>query len=204
MIYFWNYGILYLKTCVSVYFSIFYSYVLYGCLVWSSTQCNIDSIITLQKRCIWFITYSELTEHTGPLFSELRLLKIKDILSLTKILFIFDFINENVPKGLNAIFVINRLIHSYETCSSMLFLIPKAKTSRFHLNTLRYDGADLWNNFIMHFIMHCYIKNLIWQNESLKSYFKCISWTLALVLNTFSSNFRLFCFVFFSVLLQPK
>ena len=112
-------------------------------MVWSSTQCNIDSIITLQKRCIWFITYSELTEHTGPLFSELRLLKIKDILSLTKILFMFDFINENVPKGLNAIFVINRLIHSYETCSSMLFLIPKAKTSRFHLNTLRYDGADL-------------------------------------------------------------
>ena len=29
----------------------------------------------------------------------------------------------------------------------MVFHIPKAKTSRFGLNTLRYDGANLWNKF---------------------------------------------------------
>ena len=41
------------KTCVSVYFSLFYSHVLYGYLVWSySTQPNIDRIIKLQKRYI--------------------------------------------------------------------------------------------------------------------------------------------------------
>ena len=38
-------------------------------------------------------------------------------------------------------------IHSYETRSSMVFHIPKAKTSRFGLNTLRYEGANLWNKF---------------------------------------------------------
>ena len=44
------------KTCVSVYFSLFYSHILYGCLVWSySTQRNIDRIIKLQKRCIGII-----------------------------------------------------------------------------------------------------------------------------------------------------
>ena len=59
----------------------------------------------------------------------------------------FDFINENVPEELKTIFVINRSIHSYETRSSMVFHIPKAKTSRFGLNTLRYDGADLSNKF---------------------------------------------------------
>ena len=59
----------------------------------------------------------------------------------------FDFINENVPDELKTIFVINRSIHSYETHSSMVFYIPNAKTSRFGLNTLRYDGANLWNKF---------------------------------------------------------
>ena len=54
-----------------------------------------------------------------------------------------DFINENVPKELKIIFVINRSLHSYETCSSMVFHIPKAKTSNFDLNTLCYDGANL-------------------------------------------------------------
>ena len=74
MVYFRSYVILDLrKTCVSVYFSLFYSHVLYGCMVWSySTQRNIDGIIKLQKRCIRIITYSEFIEHTGPLFSELN------------------------------------------------------------------------------------------------------------------------------------
>ena len=136
------------KTCVSVYFSLFYSYALYGCLVWSySTQRNIDRIIKLQKRCIRIIIYSEFTEHTGPIFSEIKLLKVKDIFWLTKPLFTFDFINENVPKELKAIFAINRYIHPYETRSSIVFHIPKAKTSRFGLHTLRYYGANLWNKF---------------------------------------------------------
>ena len=59
----------------------------------------------------------------------------------------FDFINENILEELKTVFVINRSIHSYETRSSMVFHIPKAKTSRFGLNTLRYDGANLWNKF---------------------------------------------------------
>ena len=113
-------------------------------MAWSySTQRNIDRIIKLQKRCIRIITYSKFTEHTGPFFSELKLLKVKDIFSLTKLLFMFAFINENVTEELKTIFVINRSMHSYETRSSMIFHIPKAKTSRFGLNTLRYDGANL-------------------------------------------------------------
>ena len=100
MIYFRNYVTVYLKECVSVYFSIFYSHVIYGCLVWSySTQRNIDRIIKLWKRCILIITYLEFTEHTGPLFFELKLLKVKDIFSLTKLLLMFDFINKKNPKN---------------------------------------------------------------------------------------------------------
>ena len=87
MVYFRNYVILYLKKYVYQYISLYalslYSHALYGCMVWSySTQCNIDRIIKLQKRCIEIITYSEFKEHTGLLFPELKLLKIKDIFSL--------------------------------------------------------------------------------------------------------------------------
>ena len=88
------------KTCVSVYFSLFYSHVLYGCLVWSySTRRNKDQIITLQRQCIRIITYSEFTEHTGLLFFEIKFLKVKDIFSLTKLLFMFNFVNKNVLKN---------------------------------------------------------------------------------------------------------
>ena len=56
----------------------------------------------------------------------------------------FDFINENVPKELKTTSVIKRSIHSNETRFSMVFHIPNPKTSLFGLNTLRYDGANLW------------------------------------------------------------
>ena len=80
MKYFRNYAILYQKKRVSVYFSLFYSLALYGCLVWSySTQRNVDRIINLQKLCIRIITYSEFTEYTRPLSSELKLLKVNAI-----------------------------------------------------------------------------------------------------------------------------
>ena len=59
----------------------------------------------------------------------------------------FDFIDDYVPEGLKTISVMNRSIHSNETCSLMVFHIPKAKTSCFGLNTLRYDGANLWEKF---------------------------------------------------------
>ena len=55
----------------------------------------------------------------------------------------FEFINENVPEEIKRISVINRSKDWYETCSSMVFHIPKAKTSRFGVNTLLYDGANL-------------------------------------------------------------
>ena len=43
--------------------------------------------------------------------------------------------------------VINRLIQSYATRSLMVFHIPKAKTSLFGLNTLRYGDANLRYKF---------------------------------------------------------
>ena len=77
----------------------------------------------------------------------------------------FDFIIENVPQELKTIFVINRSIHSYATRSSMVFHIPKAKTSRFGLNTLRYDGANLWNKFY-HALLYKEIK--LYKSKALK------------------------------------
>ena len=60
----------------------------------------------------------------------------------------FDVINENFPDEVKTIFVINTSIQSYETRSLMVFHIPKAKTSRFSLSSLRYDGTNLWNKFL--------------------------------------------------------
>ena len=68
--------------CISLYYFLLYTHLIYGCLVWSdSRKSNIDRIIRLQKRCIRVINFSDFNSHTDPLFSRLKLLKVNDIFS---------------------------------------------------------------------------------------------------------------------------
>ena len=76
-------------------------------------------------------------------------------------------------------FFINKSLNSYESRSSVVFHVPKAKTSRFGLNTLRYDGANLWNKF------HHKLFNLT--KAKLEK-------LLQMHFLKFSSHLRLFCF----------
>ena len=117
-------------------------------MVWSySRKSNIDRLIKLQKSCIRVKDFSDFDSYTDPQYSELTLLKVNYIFSLSKFLFMFDFIKENIPEDLKRLFIFNKSVHSYETGSSQVFHIPKGKTSRFDLNTLSYDSAKLWNKF---------------------------------------------------------
>ena len=135
-------------VAISVYYSLFYSYLLYGCLVWSYTnQGNINRLTKLQKKCIRILTFSNFNSHTGPLFYELKLLKFEDIVINQKILFMYDTFQDHIPDQLKKLFTFNKTIHSYETRSQLLFHISEAKTTKFGINTLRYDGPRTWNQF---------------------------------------------------------
>ena len=126
--------------CIPVYYSLFYTHLIYGCLVWSySRKSNIDRLIKLQNRCIRVIDFSDFDSHTDPQYSELKLVKVNDVFSLSKLLFMFDFIKGNIPEDLKTLFIFNKSVHSYETLLSLLecekiFHIPKGK--RFGSNTL--------------------------------------------------------------------
>ena len=66
------------EICISVYYSLFYIHLIYGCLVWSySRKSNIDRLIKLQKIRIQIINFSGFDFHTDPQYSELKLLVIK-------------------------------------------------------------------------------------------------------------------------------
>ena len=125
--------------CMSVYYSLFYTHIVYGCLVWSySRKSNTDRITKLQKRCIRIITFSDFISYTDPLFCELKLPKVNDIFSLSTLLFMFDFLKENILEEPKRLFIFNKFVHSYETRSFQMFHTPKGKTSRFGLNTLSF------------------------------------------------------------------
>ena len=74
-----------------MYYSIFYSQSLYGCLVWSHLeQSNIDPIKKLQNFYVWITFLPDLNTHTNGLFFQLKLLKITGILEMQKVILMFD------------------------------------------------------------------------------------------------------------------
>ena len=74
--------------CISVYHSLFYNHLFYGYLVWSnSRKSNIDRTIKLQRSYIRIINFPDFNFRTDPLFSGLKLLKVNDVFSLSKLLF---------------------------------------------------------------------------------------------------------------------
>ena len=80
------------KTYISVYFSLFYSFILYGSLACQFTsKTNLNRAFILQKKCLRKITFSFYKDHSNLLFKDLKLLKLCDVLEPEIIRFFCKF-----------------------------------------------------------------------------------------------------------------
>ena len=80
------------KTYISVYFSLFYSFILYGSLAWQFTsKTNLNRAFILQKKCLHKITFSFYKDHRSLLFKDLKLLKLCDVLESEIVKFFYKF-----------------------------------------------------------------------------------------------------------------
>ena len=138
-------------TLLSVYYSLFYSHLIYGCPVWSlTTKANLYTINVLQKKSIRIINFSGYNCHTNDLFISNDLLKFDDIIKIERLKIVFDYIHQNLPTDLNNLFDLNVNINSHKTrnvASDGLF-IPLIRTVSFGSKSLRYSAAVQWNNLI--------------------------------------------------------
>ena len=139
-----------LDICVQVYYAIFFSYLIYGCNLWGlTTEENICKIEILQKKCVRIMTFAPFNSHTNDLFIELGIIKVRDIISMTQLSLVYDFLNECLPNDLMSLFSLSSNVHTVprELNSSVnrLLYIPKVKTTTYGLDSIRYHCATLWN-----------------------------------------------------------
>ena len=65
-----------IETALSVYHSLFQSYLLHGSLAWYfPNQGSIDRITKIQKRCIQILTFAPFDAHTNPSFWKLGIIQ---------------------------------------------------------------------------------------------------------------------------------
>ena len=67
-------------------------------------------LIILQKRAVRLTTFSEFRAHSDPIFHDLGLLKLPDIIFLHNALFMYDFYSDSLPSVFNCFFLpVNRI-----------------------------------------------------------------------------------------------
>ena len=82
----------------NIYHAIFASHLMYGAQVWTPKLISVkESISRLQKSAMRIITFSEFKAHHEPLCKKLNILKFVDSIELSNCLFVYDFLNKNLP-----------------------------------------------------------------------------------------------------------
>ena len=141
-----------LDICKRVYYAIFFSHLINGCNLWSLTPCknNISRIECLQKKCVRIMTFAPFNAHTNPIFQEIELLKVQDVIKTQQLKLVYDFQRNCLPDDLMSLFqfttdvqttnlVLNRAYNN-------LLYLPPFKTMNYGKKSIKYQCPKIWNH----------------------------------------------------------
>ena len=94
------------------------------------------------------MTYSSVLDHSNPLFRDLELLKLSDILSLQLLSFVYDCVNHITPDYFSDYFRHVSDVHSICTRQAIRdhLFIERRRTTQCGIRSVQYSGAKLWNS----------------------------------------------------------
>ena len=126
-----------------LYYTLIYPYLSHGNIVWKNTYTTrLEPIRKLQKKIIRIITDSNFKEHTGPLFKELLISPLDDTNNEAIALFMFRYLNNNLPSSFNDFFCLNKDVHQYNTRSSSNVHKIQARTN-YQKHSVKYKGVSI-------------------------------------------------------------
>ena len=126
----------------TLYFSIFNSYLSYGLPVWGqSKQIYLDRIKKIQKKAIRAITFSDSRAHTSPLFKNLKILNVTDLIKLKIASLLWDLDKKTLPHSLSTYFTKANSMHEQNTRFAVQgnCRVPKCN------NSFQSIGAKMYN-----------------------------------------------------------
>ena len=168
-----------IKIMKTLYYSFVYPHLLYAIEVWGSADItHLNSLITLQKRVVRMITFSDIRQTdysflpSDPLFLQLEIIKILDIFKLHVSKFIYKCLNKTNPTNFHSWYVLSTQVNKHNTRSMYIdiaksittrtLFVPFSRTIHYGLKQLKTQGPKIWNN----------IQPLIRNNTSIKIFLK--------------------------------
>ena len=139
------------KILLSIYYSIFSSHMTYGCQVWSQEDNPLTKRIqNLQNKAIKLIFFKTHDCDTSSIYKNNKVLKFSDQIQLTNILFIYDYLNKNLPDAFVNAFSLahNRHNHQTRNTTKLILNLPQVNTTKYGLNSITYKSIKNWNEIL--------------------------------------------------------
>jgi len=121
--------------------------------MWGQDPNQLEKTYVLQKKAIRLITFSHYLEHSSPLFKQLKLLKLKDIIIMNNVIFTHNTLNNKSPLIFNDYFKTKTINHRPMTLNTMYSIpkgsleVPRTNTS-FGAKSIRNICATQWNDLL--------------------------------------------------------
>ena len=119
--------ILPLNIKLTLYNTLILPHINYNIMVWGN---HTDKIFKQQKKSLRIITCSKYNCHTNPIFKDLKILKVQDILYQKILKFYFKLKNDSLPRSFNYLTLTHSYdIHDHDTRANTLLTVPLFKYS---------------------------------------------------------------------------
>ena len=137
------------KELLSVYYAAFSSVLTYGCQVWGiNSGSHFKKIQVLQNDAIRVLSNLKYNDHVSPSYKDLKILKLKDHITLLNCLLVHNFFSNRLPTSFNEFFVPLSGAHSHETRGSIknLLFIPSVNSVRYGRKSVKLQAIKDWNS----------------------------------------------------------
>jgi len=132
----------------TVYFALFHSQLSYALQVWGQSLPINSRIEKLQKSAVRIITFSRHTAHSAPLFKQLDITSLSNLILLNNIKLAYQALNNITPIAVKNILNLCYISTPYPTRGASLKLLsrPLVKTTKFGIKSIKYQTVLNWNN----------------------------------------------------------
>ena len=138
-----------ISVLVSLYNSLFSSFLQYGIIFWGLTyDTHTKPIDLLQKKVVRAIAFESFTSPSTPIFSDLKIFKLCDLFDLKLLTFVYESVNMISPLIFHNYFETLTAVHQYDTrqvSKGDMFTSHKSML-QYGLRSVRYAGAKSWNS----------------------------------------------------------
>ena len=157
------------SALITLYNSFIYSYLSHGIVLWGTvSKTHLEKLISLQNKAMRAIGCCDWRTSANPLFARFKISKLHDIYSLE----VAKFVKQTLLRRFPPYFLdyyhefINIYSHSTRSTIHHNLVLPLYSTARAQ-NSIKFQGAKIWNNIPSHVKLMSYRKFVKTYRETL-------------------------------------